>query len=111
MTVFVNGLVMLYRARLNPDRQQRDSQATSHTPTPPPFPASLPMPMPNFQPYHAPPYGSYGYLPPNQAQQMLPHLSWHPSDGELDNMPRQRRRLDSSGLSHDEPLSTALVRT
>ncbi|OCB89243.1 hypothetical protein A7U60_g3610 [Sanghuangporus baumii] len=118
MTVFVNGLVMLYRTRLNPDRQQQHhSQSSSHTPTPiPSLPAhapTLPLPISNFPPYHAPSYGSYGYLSAGQTQPPLPapHLSWHP-ESDADSMPRQRRRLDNnSKFGHDESMSTALVRT
>ncbi|KAL5534708.1 hypothetical protein ACEPAG_1172 [Sanghuangporus baumii] len=119
MTVFVNGLVMLYRARLNPDRQQQHHpSSSSQTPTPiPSLPGHapslpLPIPMSNFPPYHAPAYGSYGYLPAGQAQAPLPtpHLSWHP-ESNADSLPRQRRRLDSNSIGHGESMSTALVRT
>ncbi|EJD04486.1 uncharacterized protein FOMMEDRAFT_19705 [Fomitiporia mediterranea MF3/22] len=88
MTIFVNGLVMLYRARLHPDRQHQHQQQPQQHHQPSPHAA---LPFPNFAPYQTP-YG--GYLQPGQASQQQHGISWHP-ESDVEGIPRQRRRLEN----------------
>lgn len=110
MTVFVNGLVMLYRARLHPSANpipSSDTQANNSNEN------QRHQPFQHFQPAHLPSphlfHPAYGYLPANggihqqrQTQLGMP-MSWRAENNEDDSetMPRQRRRL-GSGVGREE---------
>ena len=82
LTVFVNALLSLYRSKHHPDRSHDAAHPQSntgpHTTQQPQFP------MHPFSQMHP-----YGYIHPGNV------ATWRPdADCELDQMPRQRRRLE-----------------